>query len=191
MSLPDVDITIVEAIPVTTPERTLLDVAGVVSRDLVEEALDDTLRRGLSSLARLRWRLEEVGGVGTPGTAPLREMIEARSAGGIPQSVFETRWLRIMRRAGLPQPELQYEIRDGGRLVARVDFAYPDAKLAIEAEGRRWHTGRVRFEQDLARRNALTKLRWQVIHVTWSDLEAPETVLATIKDGLSPSSRRP
>ena len=93
-----------------------------------------------------------------------------------------------MRRAGLPEPERQYEIRDpSGRLVARADFAYPAAKLAIEADSRTWHTGRIRFEHDLARRNALTKLGWDVVHVTWGDLDAPDKALAVIWERLSPS----
>jgi very-short-patch-repair endonuclease len=191
LSLPDVDVTVVDAIPVTTPARTLIDVAGVAHRDAVEEALDDALRRGLVTLARIRWRLEQVGGMGTPGSAALRQLVEARSSHATPASVLERRWLRVMRRTGLPDPELQREIREpSGRLVARVDFAYPYEKLAIEADGRQWHSGRRRFEEDRARQNALLRLGWRVIRVTWSDLEDPRRVLAVIREALSPSRRR-
>ncbi len=62
-------------------------------------------------------------------------------------------------------------MKDQGGLVAVVDFAYPDLKLAIEADGYRWHTGRIRWEHDLARRNRLTALGWRTLHVTWSDIE--------------------
>ena len=40
-----------------------------------------------------------------------------------------------MMRGGLPKPELQHEVRDGHRLVAIVDFAFPALKIAIEADG--------------------------------------------------------
>jgi very-short-patch-repair endonuclease len=153
-------------------------------------ALDDALRRRLVTLARLRWRLDEVGGMGTPGTTVLRDLMEARSPTAVPQSVFETRLLRVLRDAGLPLPTLQHEIRHGGRVIARVDFAYPEAKLAIEADGYQWHSGRIAFERDLARRNALTNLSWDVMHVTWSDLEHPERIVDAIRAALS-SSRRP
>lgn len=151
-SLPPVDVMTVDEIPVTTPARTLLDIAGVAQLDRVEEALDDALRRKLVSLSRLRWRLRKTGGMGTPGTAAMRALIDARANGlPVPQSVFETRLLRLLKEAGLPEPVLQHEIRDRGRLVAVVDFAFVDERVAIEADGYRWHSGRARFEHDLAR----------------------------------------
>lgn len=185
LSLPDVDRGVVEAIPVTTPARTLLDLASVVPPDAVEEALDDALRRGLLSLPRLRWRLKEVGGMGKPGTAVLRKLVEARSGLTTPKSVFERRWVRIMKHAGLPEPERQYEVRDMGSLIGRVDFAYPAAKLAIETDGHEWHSGRLKFVEDRARMNDLTRVGWNVVFVTWGDLDAPDRVLAVIWERLS------
>lgn len=178
--LPAVDVTVIGTIPVTTPARTLVDLAAVVSVETLEEALDDALRRGLVSLSRLRWRAQEIGRMGRPGVTKLRGLIDAGSA-GVPQSVFETRLLRVLKRAGLPQPELQYQIRDRGKLAAVVDFAFPKARLAVEAEGYRWHSGRLRFEHDLARRNRLTRLGWRVVHVTWRDLtERSDDLVADI-----------
>jgi very-short-patch-repair endonuclease len=84
-------------------------------------------------------------------------------------------------RAGLPKPAIQHEIRDRGRLVAIVDFAYPDVRLAIEADGYRWHSGRARWRTDLQRRNAVTALGWRIVHVTWEDLErTPDELLRLI-----------
>lgn len=82
----------------------------------------------------------------------LRELVEARTESAIPESVFETRLLRVMRRAGLPVPVVQHEIRSKGRLVARADFAFPAHRLAIEADGYRWHASRRRWEHDLKRK---------------------------------------
>jgi hypothetical protein len=180
-ALSPVDLTIVDAIPLTTAARTLLDLAGVVSPDVVEEALDDALRRKLVSLSRLRWRLRETAHMGTPGAATMRSLIDARVGDtAVPQSVFETRLLRLLKGAGLPIPVLQHEISDRGRLIAVVDFAFPDVRLAVEAEGYRWHSGRRRFERDLARRNALTALGWRVVHVTWRDLDDPNALIRTL-----------
>jgi very-short-patch-repair endonuclease len=181
VSVAQVDLTTVDGIPATRPARTLLDVAAVAPLHVVEEALDDALRRKLVSVSRMRWQLRESGAMGTPGRTVMRALIAARSqTADVPQSVFETRLLRVLKAAGLPEPVLQHEIRDRDRLVAVVDFAYPDARLAIEAEGYRWHSGRTRFERDLARRNALTALGWRVIHVSWSDLGTPEKVRRTV-----------
>lgn len=71
-----------------------------------------------------------------------------------------------------------------------VDFAYPEVKVAIEAEGYRWHSGRPRWEHDLARRNAITRLGRRVIHVTRNDLTTrPDEVVAEIGAALADNSR--
>ena len=73
-----------------------------------------------------------------------------------------------------------------GRLVAVIDFAYPDLKVAIEVDGYRWHTGRARWEHDLARRNRVTTLGWRVIHVTDRDIDArPDRVVGTVAAALA------
>lgn len=181
------DVATVEAIPVTTPARTLIDLASVVPQEAVEEAMDDALRRGMVSIPLLRRRLNEIGRPGRPGVAMTRRLLDSRDpAESAPESVFERRLLRALLRAGLPTPVLQHEIRDGGRLVAVVDFAYPDARLAIEADGYRWHSGRIRWDHDRARRNQLTLLGWRIIHITWTDLtRRPWTMIDAVARALA------
>lgn len=187
LPMPAVDIAVHEGIPVTAPERTLIDVAGVVPRDAVEEALDDALRRRLTTIARLRWRLDGLSRQGRPGIAAIRALVEERDPKTpVPESVFETRLLRALRRARLPEPVPQHEVHLPGGLSAFVDFAYPAARLAIEADGYRWHSGRIRWEHDRARRNELTLLGWRVIHVTWDDLHRePHAVVEAVRAALA------
>jgi very-short-patch-repair endonuclease len=107
------------------------------------------------------------------------------ASAAVPAGVFERRLLRILTRARLPKPVAQHRIRLRGRTVA-VDFAYPDAKLAIEADGYRWHSGKTRWEHDRARRNELTLLGRRVVHVTWTDLtDTPDAVVDSIRKALS------
>ena len=176
--LAPVDVTVIEAIPVTTVARTLIDLASVATIEAVEEALDDALRRGLVSLPRLRWRLDALARPGRPGITAMRKLLDGRDpAAAVPDSVFERRLLRVLREAGLPEPVLQHEVRISGRVVAILDFAYPDARLAIEADGYRWHSGRRHWDHDRARRNELTLLGWRVIHVTWTELTRRPSVI--------------
>jgi len=85
--------------------------------------------------------------------------------------------MRTRVAAGLPTPAIQPRI---GRY--RVDFAYPDARVAIEADGFRWHSSRQQFERDRARRNALTAMGWTVLHVTWEELsKRPGEVAAIVR----------
>lgn len=190
-ALPRADVTTIEGIPVTTPARTLIDLASVTPAEAVEEALDDALRRGLVSIPHLRRRLAALARPGRPGVALMRRLLDARDpSAATPQSVFERRVLRVFREADLPEPVLQYEIRDGDQLIATVDFAFPETRLAIEADGYRWHSGRRKWDHDRARLNRLTLLGWRVIHVTWTDLtRRPETVTKAIANALATKPR--
>jgi very-short-patch-repair endonuclease len=95
--------------------------------------------------------------------------------------VLEARLWKLLRRSRLPRPILQYEVRDGRRLVARVDFAWPDRAVAVEADGYRFHGDVAAWGRDLRRRNELTGRGWRVVHVTWADVtRRPDEVLAVI-----------
>jgi very-short-patch-repair endonuclease len=163
--LDKVDVTHLGAIPLTRPERTLIDLASILSRETLEGTLDEFLRRELVRLPRLDRRLAGLGG--RAGVRHLRQLVEDRRGTAISESEFETRLLRALREEGLPTPVSQYEVRTGKRLIARVDFAYPHVKLAIEAYGRRHHSAWSDQEHDLARQNDLIGAGWRVIVVTW------------------------
>ena len=190
--LEPVDLAIVDAIPVTTVTRTLIDLGAVVPADALEEALDDALRRSLTTISRLRWRLGALATRGRPGVAAIRSLLDDRDPAAVtPKSVLETRFARLARRAGLPAPVRQLEVRENGRLIGRVDFAYPDHMLAIEVDGYRWHSGRRAWQRDLARRNRVTERGWRVIHVTDRDLEeGAEELVRTVARALVGSPPR-
>jgi len=112
------DVDVINGIPVTKVARTLIDVAAVVHRDVVEEALDDALRRGLVSIGLLRGRLREVGGRGgRRGVTVMRELIEARVDEGVPQSVSKPGCSGFSRAVASPSLCSSTECRRlGGRL---------------------------------------------------------------------------
>ena len=183
-TLPPCDRCVINGIPVTEATRTLIDLAAVASFEAVEVALDDALRRRLTTLRRWRWRLEGVGAGGKKGAAALRRLLDDRPLGTVaPESPLEGRFIRLLKREGLPPPQRQYAIRAGGEFVARVDFAYPEAKVAVEAVGRDPHERQ--WKRDLARMNALTKCGWIVIYVTWEDVHVrPRETVMTIAQAL-------
>ncbi len=91
-----------------------------------------------------------------------------------------------MRVHKLPAVIRQFEIRDKGDVVARVDFAFPEQRIAIEADGYRWHSGRVAWERDLDRRMELQRRGWLVIHVTDRQMrDRPARVIEDIRDALA------
>lgn len=190
-ALSPIDVTRIGAIRVTTPARTLLDIASIVPRERLEDAIDDALRGGLVSVPRLRWSTARAARSGRPGIVMLRALIEERDRGAVPQSVLESRLLRAMRDAGIPEPVRQYPVRDRGRLVAVVDFAFPDIRLAVEADGYRWHSSRARWEHDRERASNLTALGWGIVHVTWEQLlRRPHAVVASINRAIERHAAR-
>ena len=178
--------TTVGPIRVTNAGRTLVDIAGLVPTDTLEGAVEDAIRRGLTSYAHLRWLCQGRRGKGAKGIRALRDLLDD-CGDRLTESHFEIRLLQALRKASLPLPERQYEIRDADRLLGRVDFAYPWAKVAIEADSYTFHSGRDAWEAGLARRNALTSLGWLVIHVTYRQMESDMAEVAErVREALTP-----
>ena len=184
-TLQQADVVTVRGIPTTTATRTLLDLGAVADATFVEKALDDALRRGLTSLPRLRWALQ-AGGKGRRGAPVLRSLLRERHPHDARmESPLEARLLRLIRRSRLPLPIAQFEVRRRGHVIARVDLAYPDAKLAIEADGYRYHSGKTAWHRDLERRNQLMGLGWRILHVTWDDLRRhPKRIIDEVEQAL-------
>lgn len=177
------DITYRNRLPVTTVARTLIDLAAIIEPPKLEVAYDDAVRRKLVNAALIERRLAEIGRKGRPGVRTLMEIIQSRRPDRRgPESPAETRFLPLLKEAGLPTPQCQYEVRDeDGRIVARIDFAYPDKKIAFEIDGYAYHSSKSAWVHDRKRRNRLTAMGWLIIHVTWSDLDHPAELMATIR----------
>lgn len=144
----------------TRPARTILDLASLLATVRLEVVVDDAVTRRLTTLEALsKWTSGKHRGV--RGVRVLRTIVEDRIANGTPASFLETSALSVMRKAGLPRPLSQYDIRDpAGALVARPDLAYPDLHLAIELDGDRYHAGKAQRTSDLARQNRLALAGW-------------------------------
>ena len=185
-TVPTEQTTRVGPIPLTDASRTLLDIAAT-SQDLVEVALDDALRRSLTSLPRLRWLLRTTGGKGRKGSRQLKELVEDRSDGQpIPESVLESRLWKPLSRLGVPRPIRQHEAEFDGQRY-RIDFAFPHAMVAVEAQGYRWHSSPEALQRDAHKHNALVCLGWNVIYLTWKDVRVDRNeTMSLLRDLLLP-----
>ncbi|MEY4170638.1 MAG: hypothetical protein RLZ94_1711 [Actinomycetota bacterium] len=76
-----------------------------------------------------------------------------------------------------------YAVRDeGGRILAEIDFADPGLMIAIEVDGRAFHSDRRSFERDRERQNMLTLRGWVVLRFTWERIvNDPDGVIAEIE----------
>jgi hypothetical protein len=182
-------------VPATDPARTLVDLGAVVRPKRVGAALDSALSRRLVTLSGLRARLDGVGRRGRRGAGVLRALLdECSDAAGLAESTLETRFLRLCRDHGLPEPVPQHEVMVGGRLIGRLDFAFPAVDLAIEVDGYESHASLAAFQHDRARQNDLVAAGWTVLRFTWDDVvRRPERVTTAVRRvlGAIPASVRP
>jgi len=100
--------------------------------------------------------------------------------------------LGLLRRSGLPLPLPQFEVVSRGRVVARLDFAYPGLKVGIETHGYRWHGGYERWRRDISRENRLKRMGWLILVFTWDDVVGDaRRVVLEISDALTQRASKP
>jgi very-short-patch-repair endonuclease len=175
------DVTQIGPFPVTTATRTLLDLAAHVPEETLEVCVDAALLRGVTRFRRLERALKESGGKGRKGTARLRKLLTMR--GDVPPcaSPLETRGARFLRKYRFPRPRRQFVVAHKEAFLARVDFAYPERRLAIECDSLQWHAARARWESDRDRLNGMAQAGWQTFHLLSSRLkEDPDRLAAEL-----------
>lgn len=150
-----------DGIPLTSVARTLVDVASSAGRPALERALDDVVVRRLLTLEAITSAVEGSGAF--RGRATLRALLDQWAAGPVPGSAAEARAARLLVAAGLPEPVRQHEVRVGGRLLGRIDLAYPHARVGIEVDSHRWHSSPAALQRDRARRNSLEAAGWRIL----------------------------
>jgi very-short-patch-repair endonuclease len=184
--LPPIDRTTVNGYPCTSGSRTVVDLArSRVSTIKLEAAIDSSVRLGYSSPWVLVDRLAELRGPGRWGVRLLDELL--RDAGG--HTMLERRFLRLVRRAGLPRPQTQVIHRRDGRTFARVDFLFVEHDVVVEVTGRKGHSTPSERARDAQRRNELQDVGKRVYEYTWEHVtECADWVIETLRQRLGPAS---
>jgi very-short-patch-repair endonuclease len=156
---------------VTGPVRTAWDLCRRLSQVEAVVALDSLSRAGRFDPKVLLAR--RAGDVGARGCRRLDDVVALADPRA--ESPPETRLRLELRNAGLPTPEVQYEVVDEyGFVLARVDLAYPDFKLAIEYDGSTHYT-RYQSERDRQRDVVLAGYGWLTIRFGRNALGAAQT----------------
>ena len=160
-----------DGIRVTSPARTLFDLADVVDDATLEAMIAQCLRDDLVSRAALNKVLSRLAGRGRPGSTRFRLSMGARATGQpTTESDLEQHFLRALQDAGLPEPVCQagLVLPDGSGI--RFDFAYPDQRLAIEIDGF-GHVGRQSEARDRQRDCLTATMGWMTMrfvpHQVW------------------------
>jgi len=170
-ALDPADCTSMDGIPVTTPIRTVLDLAPVLDLSKLERLIAHLAREGLLHLDELASRV--AASPHRRGVRSLRAILTRSVGPALTRSEAEAAFLALVRKARLPAPEVNVRI---GRY--ELDFYWPDARLAVEIDGFRHHSARPRFEGD-RRKDAWLRARGlAVIRLTWRQITLEEMVTA-------------
>jgi very-short-patch-repair endonuclease len=164
-SLPPEDRAVVDAIPVTSPARTLVDLAEVLTERRLADAVHEAEVQRVLDVRAVERALARVPG--RPGRHRLRRVLAAYDGGPpMTRSEAERRFLRLCELHSVPRPQANVLVG-----TYEVDFHWPGAKLVVEVDGRAVHHTRKAFHADRRRDRALAAEGIQVLRVTWSDLD--------------------
>jgi hypothetical protein len=169
-------------VPITDPARTLLDIALRSSDRRLLAAIESARRARLTTWPELIATLLAHARRGRPGVQRLRRVLAANiDRDEITDSGFEALVLALLAEHDIDRPVLHHRVIDAaGHLVAIVDLAYPELKIAIELDGQ-VHLRREVFERDRPRQNRLELLGWTVLRFTWAMYaSAPEVIVREI-----------
>lgn len=169
-----------KGIPVTTPERTIVDVANGLSVRTLERLIRHAEYEHLTTSTSLAAVVHSHQGA--RGMKNLRRALGlSEDAKGNPRSELERRFLRFLRRHCLPRPTINHRIAlPGGEVIA--DCAWPEQRLILELDSRKAHANRHSFESDRARDRAVLVAGWMTIRITWRQLhDEPAQLAADIR----------
>lgn len=189
-TLPAHHTTVVDGIPVTTPARTLFDLAGVLHPGRTERAVDNALAKSPALLRALHRMLPDLAERGRPGITAMREILVARPFGYVPPaSGLEARAIQILEEAGI---RVRRQVDLGGDdWVGRVDLLVEGTNLVIEIDSARYHLAFLDRERDAHRDAELRAAGYEVVRVAEEEVwTAPALVVQRVRLFLAGESRR-
>jgi very-short-patch-repair endonuclease len=177
--LPADEMTVHAGIPITTPARTLLDLAAVVPGQALERALDEAEILRLTGPQALLDRYPR-----RRGAANLRLLLLRGRSPTPTRTKLEDRFLTFVDDHRLPRPETNTIVD-----VYEVDAVWRDAGLIVELDGFATHGTRRAFERDRERDRRLTAAGWRVIRLTWRQLAGGDALGCELRELLAQPRR--
>ena len=167
---------------ITTVPATIVDLAGLVSPDLLGRSLDHVLANRSATIASVLTIVNERPPARFLGRAALLAMLEARTdpkSGGkvLFRSGYERSTLRWMLAAGLPRPSSNMMIEG-----IEIDFGWPEFKIALEISPFFTHGSELAQRRDAQRRRLLQKVGWRVIEATDEHLGSATAFASIVSD---------
>jgi very-short-patch-repair endonuclease len=163
-----------DGIPVTSVERTILDLAARLSKDSLSHLIEEADRRHLFDLRKLDRAIARRPRAA--GVACLRNALRTYRGTADTRSRLERKFRALIHRAGLPEPQFNVVVEG-----LTVDVYWPQWKLVVELDSQGYHANPHAFETDRIRDATLQKHDIRVLRVTGDRLDsAPKAVLADV-----------
>ena len=185
------DVVDLEGTSVTSPTRTALDLTTMVDVEHCLPVLDYFLHTGVTTKSELRRGAEAM----SLWSGTLHTDLAIALANSRRESVGESRTSYMLWRHGVPAPQTGYEFHDtSGRLLFRVDFAWPELGVFLEFDGKEKYLKYLRPGETVVDAVLREKKReewicrltgWRCIRITWADLYRPEKTVAYINSVLA------
>jgi very-short-patch-repair endonuclease len=176
-----------DGILVTSPFRTIFDLAAVAGRREVQRAWHEAEVRRLTDRVSLPMLLDRYPG--RRGTRVLWELLASDEPVGISRNEFEEAFLALVDACGLQRPRMNADLSLRGRFF-EVDALWERQRFAVELDSRSVHGTKKRFETDRLRDRILVAEGWRTMHVSWLQLrDEPDEIAADLKLALGQRGR--
>jgi very-short-patch-repair endonuclease len=179
MKLEHDETTVLDDIPVTTPARTLLDLARSTRGRALEQAVAESLARRVADTAAIEAMAKRYHH--RPAARRLMALFSGDQRPALTRSAAEEALLALVRKAQLPPPEINVRVHG-----CEVDLYWRAQRLIVEMDGFAFHRSRHRFDADRRRDATLAAAGLRVMRVTWRQLEnEPEALLVRLAQALT------
>lgn len=166
-------------LPLTSPRRAILELAGSLGLAELESVIAEAQYRRLASEEELRDQISR--NPGKRGVGRLKTVLDLSGGPRRTRSPAERELLSLLRRNGVSGYETNARVAG-----YEVDFYWPSVRLVVEVDGYDAHSGRVAFERDRLKQATLTAHGLAVMRVTGRQIRNdPDGVLSRIQRALA------
>lgn len=174
--------------PVVGAEAMLCQLAGSMDREAFEVACEDARRKRLTSIPALRAYLDRFGASGRNGSGELRKLLTELDPVRPSNSVLEIKARRLLTSNGLRGFVREFPLEWNGRRYY-FDFAFPQQRVILETNGRRWHDDAADYEFDNEKWSVPGQHGFRIVFATWHKvLGAPLAFVEEVRSALGQSA---
>lgn len=165
------DVGVIDGLPVTSPARTVFDLAALIARSRLRHVVQTQIRDGSLEPDELIACFDANARRGVNGVSTLRPVLASMfDRADIHQSALEEALAQLMAANGINGFEPQYRPPWFDGVQGTVDFAHPSLRIVLEADGRRWHRRDQEMASDRKRDRLAAAHGWITLRVTWYEV---------------------